>query len=187
MAIKHHRTASLGLTFFWGIAVFCGFAFLAWVLFHFAAKPETYEDKRAAARLEKRAALEKENEQKLGSYAWVDKAKGTVQLPIDRAIELAVTDLASEKRPVHPSSVKVENPYPAGLQPPPGADPAVAPVKNIGLNPSASPAPVAPNVNAPEIQKPPAPDGSAAPTASPVVPNAGAQPAVNSNAPNMTP
>lgn len=182
---KHHRTASLGLTFFWGIAVFCGFAFLAWVLFHFAVKPETYEDKRAAARVEKRGALEKENEQKLTTYAWVDKAKGTVQLPIERAIELAVADLASEKRPVHPSSVKVENPYPAGLLPPPGADPAVAPTKNIGLNPSASPAPVAPNVNLPDVQKQPVP-GAPAASAAPV-PNTGAQPAVNSNAPNTTP
>lgn len=188
MAIpKHHRTATLGLSFFWGIAVFCAFALLAWVLFRFAAKPETFEDKRAAARVEKRGALERENEQKLNSYAWADKAKGSVQLPITRAMELAVNDLSPEKRPVKATGVKVEKPYPAGLVPPPGADPAVAPAQNVGMNPSASPAPVGPNVNAPDIQKPPKP-GAPAPTAaeSPAaVPNAGpgVQPAAKPNAP----
>lgn len=158
-----HRTASIGFGFFWGIIVFCIFGLVAWLLFRFAAPQETFEDKRAKARVEKRDALKKENEQKLGAYAWVDKAKGSVQIPITRAMELAMADLKNKS--VQASAVKVENPYPAGLQPPPGANPALAPTKAPGTNPSASPAPAAaPASNAPELIKAP-PSPAAAPSA----------------------
>src|SRR5438874_1894234 len=150
-----HRTATLGITFVWGILAFCGFAFIAWVLFRFAAPAETIEDERVTARLEKRTALEKEND-KLNHYSWKDQKAGTVQLPITRAMDLVVADLGQNKKPVAPSQVKVESPYPAGLQPPPGANPAVAPGPAPGTNPSSSPAPsaAAPNTNAPELRKP---------------------------------
>ena len=36
------------------------------------------------------------NAQKLEEYAWVDKAKGTVQIPIERAMELAIAELNSK-------------------------------------------------------------------------------------------
>lgn len=32
-----------------------------------------------------------------GSYAWIDQAKGTVQLPIDRAVELTIQELNAKK------------------------------------------------------------------------------------------
>lgn len=154
-----HRTATLGLTFFWGIALFCTFALLAWILFRFEAPQETVDDKRVKSRIEKRDALMKENEAKLEHYAWKDKNAGTVQLPITRAMELVVADLSQNKKPVAPSQVKVDNPYPYGLQSPAGANPAVAPGPAPGTNPSTSPAPAAaapaaPNTNAPELKKP---------------------------------
>lgn len=147
-----HRTAALGLTFFWGIAIFCLFAFLAWVLFRFGKPAETIEDKRMKARVEKREALEKENADKLNRYAWKDPKTGAVQLPVTRAMELTITDLGN--KPARASQVKVEEPYPVGLIPPPGADPAVAPGPPPGTNPAGSPAPAAPNTNAPELKNP---------------------------------
>lgn len=166
MATGVTRTASIGITFFWSIAVFCAFALLAWLLFRFAGKPETYEDKRSAARVEKLEALRKENDAQLnGNYAWLDPQKGTVRLPVARGIELAIADL--KNKPVAKSEVKVEVPYPYGLQPPPGADPAVAPVQDIGLNPSAVTAPVGPNMPAPELVKDPAATAPPTPTPAP--------------------
>ncbi|MEA3188814.1 MAG: hypothetical protein QOD99_2644 [Chthoniobacter sp.] len=144
------RKVSIGFWFFAGIAMFCGFAVLAWILFRFAAPRESFEDKRVKARVEKLQALRKEDEPKLNTYVWIAKDKGTVQLPITRAMEVTTESL--RKKPVHASAVKVEVPYPYGLQPPPNAPAGTAPA--TGTNPSASPAPsAAPNTNAPELKK----------------------------------
>ncbi len=146
------KKVSLGVWFFWGIAVFCGFGVIAWILFRFAAPQQTFDEERAKARVEKLEALNKENDAKLDHYGWVAKDKGTVQIPIARAMELVANDLKSKA--VGPSAVKVEQIYPYGLQPPPSAPAASAP--QIGTNPSASPGPVAapPSTNAPELKKP---------------------------------
>jgi hypothetical protein len=122
-------------------------------LFRFAKPVETIEDKRAKARVEKREALEKDNADKLNRYAWKDQKTGAVQLPVARAMELVIADRGEGKRPATASAVKVEQPYPVGLIPPPGANPAVAPGPAPGTNPSGSPAPAAPNTNAPELKK----------------------------------
>jgi broad specificity polyphosphatase/5'/3'-nucleotidase SurE len=45
------------------------------------------------ARLAYRAELQKGQAAQARQYAWVDQSKGTVQLPIDRAMELTVRDL----------------------------------------------------------------------------------------------
>ena len=58
---------------------------------------DTYEEKRAKARMEKLEQLHKESTAALTSYAWVDKKKGTVRIPIERAMELTMADLASKK------------------------------------------------------------------------------------------
>jgi len=109
------KTASFGPGFLGVILLFCAFAAFAWVLFHFITPGETYEEKRADARRAKVAAINQEAQEKLYSPPkWIDKAKGSVQLPIDVAMELVVNDYQS--KPVHPSAVKVENPYPYGLQ-----------------------------------------------------------------------
>jgi hypothetical protein len=56
-------------------------------------------DTRKAALAELRA-----NEQKrVGSYGWVDQAKGVVQLPIERAMELTVQEL-NAKQSARPAS-----------------------------------------------------------------------------------
>ena len=86
-------------------------------------KDESYDDKRGAARLAKRLALDLEDSRKLTGYAITDKEKGIVQLPLDRAFELTVPELKS--KPSGPSSVKVDDPYPHGMAPAPV--PAVAP------------------------------------------------------------
>jgi len=80
----------------------------------------TYEEKRAQARRDKVAVIDKEAQEKLyGPAQWIDKTKGTIQLPIDVAMNIVVNDYQS--KPVQASAVKVDDPYPAGLQAPAAA------------------------------------------------------------------
>jgi hypothetical protein len=79
---------------------------------------------RAAERAKALADLQNENAQKLGAYGWVDKAKGTVQIPIDRAMELTTAELNSKQ------------PVPAG----PIATPAPSPEAAPAASPTATPA-----------------------------------------------
>lgn len=58
---------------------------------------DTYEQKRAKAREEKLKAAREEDAKALTAYAWVDKNKGTARIPIERAMELTVADLAKKK------------------------------------------------------------------------------------------
>lgn len=74
---------------------------------------------RAAERSKAYQELEAEDTRKLQEYAWVDKAKGTVQIPIERAIELTIAELNSKK------------PSPAG------------PIATPAPSPEASPSPAA--------------------------------------------
>jgi uncharacterized protein (DUF58 family) len=78
---------------------------------------------RAAERAKAHQELEAENAQKLHQYAWVDKAKGTVQIPIERAMDLAIAELNSK------------HPTPAG--------PIATPAPSPAASPEASPAPAA--------------------------------------------
>jgi hypothetical protein len=84
---------------------------------------------RAAERAKAYQELQTENAQKLEKYAWLDKAKGTVQIPIERAMELAIAELNS-KRPAPAGPISTPAPSPA-------ASPEATP------SPAASPSPVA--------------------------------------------
>jgi len=115
MANGHPNTASFGLGFIGAVLIFCAFAAVAWLLFSFSSTLQPNEDKRAQNREDKSAAIAQEAQDKLYSPAkWIDKSKGTVQLPIDTAMDLVVADYQAKS--VHASEVKVEDPYPFGLK-----------------------------------------------------------------------
>ena len=121
---------------------------------------------RAAERTKAHQELEAENAKKLQNYAWVDKAKGTLQIPIERAMELAIVELNS-KKPTAAGPIATPAPSPAAS---PAASPAPAPAA------PAAPAPAAPPAAAPSASPAAAPSASpaaapvAAPTASPATP-----------------
>lgn len=150
------KKASVGPAFFGSILLLLlfGLVVAAWV--RFGGRTESYDDKRAADRIAKLSALEKENRQRLTVYGWVHKDKGVVQIPIDDAMKLALPELKS--KPVQASAVKVENPYPAGLQQAPPAASA-API------PAATAAPTSTSVSAsaPSASASPAPASAATP------------------------
>lgn len=101
---------------------------------------DTYEQKRAKAREEKLKVAREEDAKALTSYAWIDKNKGTARIPIERAMELTVTELAQKK------------PAPAGPiatpeQPTVAASGAAAPSPAATASPSPSGTPKATSVS----------------------------------------
>jgi hypothetical protein len=56
-----------------------------------------YEQTRAKKRMERLKTLQEENGKDLTTYAWVDKNKGVTRIPINRAMELEVAELAQKK------------------------------------------------------------------------------------------
>jgi len=94
------------------------------------ADPE--EVQRADLRIKTLAELRADNAKKLESYAWVDRAKGSVQIPIAEAMKLVLADInKTQPQAAYP----VATPVPTST---PGATPAPSP--------SASPTPTTPGV-----------------------------------------
>ena len=129
-----------------------------------------YEEARAKKRMEKLKALHEESQKELTTYAWVDKNKGVARIPIDRAMEVTVADLA-QKKPARAGPIAT----PAAQAAPAGASPA-APAAPQGAAVSSSPAEAAAKAGPPSSgaaspppatqQSPPAP-ASPAPATTP--------------------
>ena len=107
-----------------------------------------FERKRANAREEKLKTLRQADAKELTTYGWIDKNKGVVRLPIERAMELTVSELSSKRPiPAYPIATPAAQATPAGAAPPsPGAaaTPAASPqssaaVAPVSRSPTASP------------------------------------------------
>jgi hypothetical protein len=129
-----------------------------------------YEETRAKKRMEKLKTLHEESQKELTTYAWVDKNKGVARIPIDRAMEVTVADLAQKKpAPAGPIATPAVQAAPAGASP-------AAPAAPQGAAVSSSPAEAAAKAGPPSAlaaspspatqQSPPAP-ASPAPATTP--------------------
>src|SRR5881227_2524994 len=135
---------------------------------------DTYEKIRAETRAKKLKDARDEESKALTTYAWVDKNKGTVRLPIDRAMELTVADLANKKpAPANPIAAPESSAAPGGAaaaSPAPSASPQPSgtpkPTSVAGQNSEARGQPAA-AVNPPAVQPSTQPGASASPAASP--------------------
>ena len=124
-----------------------------------------YEETRAKKRMEKLKALHEESQKELTTYAWVDKNKGVARIPIDRAMEVTVADLAQKKPapagPIATPAAQAASPAPAAPQ---GAaassSPSEAPAK------AAPPSALAASPS-PATQQSPAAPASPAPATTP--------------------
>jgi len=105
-----------------------------------ASRGDDYEQKRAKAREEKLKTLREAEAKELTTYGWIDKNKHVVRLPIDRAMELTIAELAT-KRPA-PA-------YPVATPAPPASPPANAPASS----PKASGTAKATSTEAPRSEK----------------------------------
>jgi len=100
------------------------------VLVLVAATPHgnNYEQKRAEARVKKLSDLRNAATQELNSFAWVDKGKGVARIPIDRAMQLTLSDLALQKpEPANPIATPAQAASPAASSPAPAVSPAASP------------------------------------------------------------
>jgi hypothetical protein len=135
---------------------------------------DSYEKMRAETRAKKLKDARDEESKALTSYAWVDKNKGTVRLPIDRAMELMVADLANKKpAPANPIAAPESSAAPGGAaaaSPAPSPSPQPSgtpkPTSVAGQNSEARGQPAA-AVNPPAAQPSTQPGSSASPAASP--------------------
>ena len=120
----------------------------------------TIQDEEAIRAKERVAILAKvrmEASSQTTTYAWIDRAKGIVRVPVDRAVELAVTKLSAKGQPhaayaMDPKMALESAVKPGGLaapQPP--------------IPPFSAPEPAAPAAPAPEAQ-PETPPATEAPS-----------------------
>ena len=104
-----------------------------------------YEETRAKKRMEKLKTLREESQKELTTYAWVDKNKGVARIPIDRAMEVTVADLAQKKpAPAGPIATPAAQAAPAGASPAPAASRSGVCQRLSRAAPAGSPADKAP-------------------------------------------
>ncbi len=116
-----------------------------------------YEETRAKKRLENLKTLRDEADKALTSYAWVDKNKGVARIPIERAMELTVADLAKQKpAPAGPiATPETQATAGAGASPAPAAPPPAGSPQSGGASPAASPGAQSPSPPSPSPTKSP--------------------------------
>ena len=139
-----------------------------------APRGDTYEKMRADGRMKKLQDLRDEDSKALTGYSWIDKNKGTVRLPIERAMGLTVTELANKKpAPAGPittpetasalGGVAAVSPAPTA---PAQSTGTPKPTSVAGQNSEARGQPAA-AINPPAVQPSTQPGASASPAASP--------------------
>jgi Na+-transporting methylmalonyl-CoA/oxaloacetate decarboxylase gamma subunit len=145
------------------VLLFAFFGLLVLVVIGASPRGDRFEEKRAKDRVEKLQKAREQTAQALTTYAWVDKNKGVVRIPINDAMKLTVAELAQR-------SPAPANPIVAEVSPAPqSAVPTNAsPTPSATVGPSETPKPAAvtgpdsTNRNQPAATNnpPPAPPGS---------------------------
>jgi len=145
------KSKSIWPMFIGTFVLFALFAvFVQWMLNSGDREAFDEEAIRAKQRYEILQKVTDENNNLTTGYAWADRAKGTVRLPLDRAMELAQQKLAAqgEPRPAYP----VDPNLPLGSAVKPGGLAAAQPTPppfNAPPAPAATPAPAPAATNAP--------------------------------------
>ena len=109
--------AMLLLLLFWGATI--------WLTGWQGGDADPEEGQRAELRTKTLAELRADNARKLESYAWLDRAKGTVQIPIAEAMKLVLADI-NKARPR--AAYPVATPAPTST---PGATPSPSPSASL--------------------------------------------------------
>jgi hypothetical protein len=157
-----HSRASLS-TWVGIVLLFALFGIIVLAVIGPAPRGSTYEETRAKKRMENLKTVRDEAAKALTTYGWIDKNKGIAHIPIDRAMELTVADLAQQK-PAPAGSIATPEPQaaaapasPAPASPSPGASPQRSPAQ-----PAASPPAQVPASPSPAASQPP-PGAAASP------------------------
>jgi hypothetical protein len=129
-----------------------------------------YEETRAKKRVENLKTLREEADKALTTYGWIDKNRGLARIPIERAMELTVADLAKQKPaaagPIAAPTPEAQATAGAGASPVPASPAPVGSPQSGGASPAASAA-QAPASPSPAAQSSPPSPVSPSPTKSP--------------------
>jgi hypothetical protein len=158
------------------VLLFAFFGLLVLVVIGASPRGDSYEEKRAKVRAEKLQAVREETTKALTTYAWVDKNKGVVRIPVADAMKLTVAELAQKApAPANPIATPEASP-PAQAAAPTTASPVPSPATSASGTPKPTtvigPNSESRNQPAAVIKPPPAPPGtqpgaSATPAAAP--------------------
>src|SRR4030095_13536488 len=120
-----HRIAYTRAPFSTWLGVVCLFVLFGLIVIALIGpSPRTsdYEETREKKRMERLKTLQEESQKELTTYAWVDKSKGVARIPIDRAMEVTLADLAQKKHaPAGPIAAPSAQAAPPGAAHAPGA------------------------------------------------------------------
>lgn len=109
-----------------------------------SVRTDNYEQARAQKRVDFLKTLREEDAKALTTYAIIDKASGSAHIPIARAMQLTVTELARQKpAPAYPVVAAMPAPTPpAQASPAPSLDHSAAPAPSVSTSavPSTTPA-----------------------------------------------
>src|SRR5258705_1894639 len=124
------------------VCLFVWFGLIVLAVIGPSPRTSDYEETRAKKRMEKLKTLHEETQKDLTTYAWVDKNKGVARIPIDRAMEVTVADLAQKNpAPAGPIATPAAQTAPAGASPAPAASPQAGAVSSPPSSGAASPSP----------------------------------------------
>ena len=145
------------------VLLFAFFGLLVLVVIGASPRGDRYEEKRAKARAEKLQAAREQTAKALTTYAWVDKTKGVVRIPINDAMKLTVAELAQKSpAPANPIAPLEASPPPQSAAT--SASPTPSPTVSVSETPkpAAVTGPDSSNRNQPAAinNPPPAPPGS---------------------------
>jgi hypothetical protein len=121
------------------VLLFAFFGLLALVVIGASARGTSYEKKRAEVRAKKLEDLYKEKLTAITTYGWVDKSKGIVRIPVEKAMAITVAEL-SQKTPATANPIAAADMSPL----PQSAGPATAsPAPSPSANATGTPKPTA--------------------------------------------
>src|SRR6266567_2551814 len=151
-----HSRAPLS-TWFGIVLLFALFGIIVLAVIGPAPRGSDYEETRAKKRVDNLKTSREEATKALTTYGWIDKNKGVARVPVERAMELTVAELAKQKpapagpiaTPEPQAPAAPASPAPAGSPKPGGVQPAASPSRPAPPLPANQPSASAPASPAP--------------------------------------
>jgi uncharacterized protein (DUF58 family) len=156
-------------TWFGIVLLFALFGVIVLAIIGPSPRSSDYEETRAKKRVENLKTLREETDKALTTYGWIDKNKGVARVPIERAMELTVADLAKQKpAPAGPiATPETQATAGAGASPVPASSAPAGSPQSGGASPAASSPAQAPASPSPAAQSSPPSPASPSPAKSP--------------------
>ncbi|PYJ77364.1 MAG: hypothetical protein DME77_03415 [Verrucomicrobia bacterium] len=135
-----HSRAPLS-TWFGIVLLFALFGVIVLAVIGPAPRGSDYEETRAKKRMENLKASRDDATKALTTYGWIDKNKGVARIPITRAMELTIAQLAQQKpAPAGPIATPEPQAPPASASPAPAGSPQPGAARASVSHPAQAPA-----------------------------------------------